>query len=212
MGMGVATTAMVARRIGEKDPDGAAGYAAQSILLGIGIAAVCGFAGAWFAPDILRLMGAPASIIHSGAGYSRVIYGGSSAVMLLFLINAVFRGAGDAVIAMRVLWAANLVNIVLNPLLIFGIGPFPRLGVLGSGIGTTIGRSVGVAIQIWALTQSKSRVVVRARHFRVDLSAMKRLIELSAGGIGQYLSAWEAGSGWCVWSPFSAASRLRPTP
>jgi putative MATE family efflux protein len=193
MGMSVATTAMVARSIGEKDPDKAAGFAAQSILLGIAIAAICGFAGAWFAPHILRVMGASDSIIHGGASYTRVIYGGSAAVMLLFLINAVFRGAGDAALAMRVLWIANLVNIVLNPLLIFGVGPFPRLGVLGSGIGTTIGRSTGVAIQIWALTQFKSRVEVRARHFRFNAKASLRLIELSLGGIGQYLigmSSW----------------------
>ena len=193
MGMSVATTAMVARSIGEKDPDQAAGFAAQSILLGIAVAAACGFAGAWFAPGVLHLMGASDSIIRTGSGYTRVIYGGSAAVMLLFLINAVFRGAGDAALAMRVLWIANLVNIALNPLLIFGVGPFPRLGVLGSGVGTTIGRSTGVAIQIWALTRSRSRVVVQARHFRFDPKATLRLIRLSLGGIGQYLigmSSW----------------------
>jgi len=111
-GMSVATAAMVARRIGEKDNEAAESVAAQSILLGLMIAAVCGIAGAWFAPDVLRMMGASGSIIATGAGYTRVIYGGSAAVVLLFIINAVFRGAGDATLAMRVLWIANLINIV----------------------------------------------------------------------------------------------------
>jgi putative MATE family efflux protein len=195
MGLSVATAAMVARRIGEKNPDGAAEAGAQAILLALAIAAVCGVAGAWFAPDILRLMGASSSIIATGAGYTRVIYGGSAAVMLLFIINAVFRGAGDAALAMRVLWIANLINIVLNPLLIFGLGPFPRLGVLGSGIGTTIGRSAGVLIQVWMLAGSKSRVVMRLRHFHVSPQSMARLVRLSTGGIFQYfvgMASWIA--------------------
>jgi len=184
---------MVARRIGEKNPEGAAETAAQSILLGLIVAGVTGLTGAWFAPDILRLMGASDSIVATGTGYTRVIYGGSAAVMLLFLINGVFRGAGDAVLAMRVLWTANLVNLVLNPLLIFGLGPFPRLGVLGSGIGTTIGRSTGVLIQIWMLTRGRSRVVLRARYFHFRPDTMSRLIRLSIGGIFQYfvgMASW----------------------
>ncbi len=193
MGLSVATGATVARRIGEKNPEGASQSAAQSILLGVMLAVVCGVAGAWFAPDILRLMGGSSSIVATGAGYTRVIYGGSGAVMLLFIINAVFRGAGDAALAMRVLWIANLINIVLNPLLIFGIGPFPKLGVLGSGIGTTVGRSVGVAIQLWMLTRGTSRVVVRARHFHFSPQSMIKLIRLSIGGIFQYfvgMASW----------------------
>jgi len=193
MGLSVATAAMVARRIGEKDNEAAESVAAQSILLGLMIAAVCGIAGAWFAPDVLRMMGASGSIIATGAGYTRVIYGGSAAVVLLFIINAVFRGAGDATLAMRVLWIANLINIVLNPLLIFGLGPFPRLGVLGSGIGTSVGRSTGVLIQIWMLTRGKSRVVVRARHFHFSAESMMSLVRLSIGGIFQYfigMASW----------------------
>jgi putative MATE family efflux protein len=195
MGLAVATGATVARRIGEKNVEGARDAAAQAILLGLIIAAVCGTAGAWFAPNILRAMGASDSIVSTGAGYTRVIYGGSAAVMLLFIINAVFRGAGDAALAMRVLWIANLINIVLNPFLIFGIGPFPKLGVLGSGIGTTVGRSVGVAIQLWMLTGGKSRVVVGARHFHFHATAMWKLIRLSVGGIFQYfvgMASWIA--------------------
>src|SRR5262249_29635103 len=193
MGVSAASAAMVARRIGEKDPDGASDAAVQSILLGLMFAGAIGLLGAWFAPDVLRIMGATDSIVRTGSGYTRVIYGGSAAVMLLFLINGVFRGAGDAVLAMRVLWIANLVNIVLNPLLIFGIGPFPKLGVMGSGVGTTIGRSVGVLIQLWALTHSKSRVEVHLRHLRLHPDLMIRLVKVSIGGIFQYfvnVAAW----------------------
>jgi len=189
MGLSTAAAAMVARRIGEKNNDGAADAAVQSILLGFGFAGVIGIVGAWFAPDVLRLMGASDSIVRTGAGYTRVIYGGSSAVMLLFLINGVFRGAGDAALAMRVLWIANLINIVLNPLLIFGLGPFPKLGVLGSGVGTTIGRSTGVLIQFWALSRGKSRVRVNLRHLRLHAEVMLTLIKVSAGGIFQYFVA-----------------------
>ena len=139
MGLSIATTAMVARRIGEKNPKEAAEVAVQAMLLGVIVAGIIGLAGAWFAEDVLRLMGASASIVRTGSGYTRVIYASSVGVMLLFLINAVFRGAGDAVLAMRVLWIGNLINIVLNPLLIFGLGPFPKLGVIGSAAGTTIG-------------------------------------------------------------------------
>lgn len=193
IGLSVAAAAMVARRIGEKDPEAAAQTAGQAILLGLMVAVCTGFAGAWFAPDVLRLMGASDSIIATGSGYTRVIYGGSAGVLLLFLINGVFRGAGDATLAMRVLWIANLINIVLNPLLIFGIGPFPRLGVLGSGIGTTIGRCSGVLIQLWLLTQGKSRVVVSLRHFRFQAETMLKLMRISVGGIFQYfvgMASW----------------------
>lgn len=186
MGLSVATSAVVARRIGEKNRDGAAEVATQSILLGAVVAGLAGVIGAWFAPDILRLMGATDSIIHTGSGYTRMIYSGSAAVMLLFSINAVFRGAGDAVLAMRVLWIANLINIVLNPLLIFGLGPFPRLGVLGSGVGTTVGRSTGVLIGLWLLSSGRSRVIVNLHHFRVRADVMAKLVRLSIGGIFQY--------------------------
>jgi putative MATE family efflux protein len=187
MGLSVAASAVVARRIGEKDPDGAAETATQAILLGLIVAGVCGFIGAWFAPDVLRLMGASDSIIRIGVNYTRVIYASSAAVMLLFLINGVFRGCGDAALAMRVLWIGNLINIVLNPLLIFGLGPFPKMGVLGSGVGTTIGRSTAVAIQFWLLMRGKSRVIVHWNHFRFRVELMWRLVRLSFGGIFQYL-------------------------
>ncbi len=193
MGLSTATAAMVARRIGEKNNDGAADAAMQAILLGVVFAGAIGIAGAWFAPDVLRLMGASDAIVRLGAGYTRVVYAGNAAVMLLFLFNGVFRGAGDASLAMRVLWIANLINIALNPLLIFGLGPFPKLGVLGSGVGTTIGRSAGVLIQLWALTHGKSRVVVHLRHIRLHVETMRSLIKIAAGGIFQYfvgMASW----------------------
>jgi putative MATE family efflux protein len=193
LGLSIATAATVARRIGEKDPRAASETAAQSIILGAIIALVVGISGAIFAPELLGLMGASPAVIKAGTGYARAIFGGSGTVMLLFLINAVFRGAGDASLAMRVLWTANLINMVLNPLLIFGIGPFPRLGVTGSGIGTTIGRGIGVLFQLWMLTNSWSRVVVHAREFRLRPALMWSLLRLSLGGMLQYFvgtSSW----------------------
>jgi putative MATE family efflux protein len=193
LGLSIATAATVARRIGEKDPLAASETAAQAILLGGIIALAIGISGAFFAPQLLSFMGASPAVIKIGSGYARAIFGGSGTVMLLFLINAVFRGAGDASLAMRVLWTANLINIVLNPLLIFGVGPFPKLGVTGSGIGTTIGRGMGVLFQLWMLTQGWSRVVVHAREFRLRPAVMFKLLRLSLGGMLQYFvgtSSW----------------------
>jgi putative MATE family efflux protein len=193
LGLSMATTAMVARRVGEKNNSEAAETATQSILLGLVFAGGLGALGYAFAPDVLRLMGATPSILATGVSYTRIIYAGSASVMLLFLINGVFRGAGDAALAMRALWIANLINILLNPCLIFGLGPFPKMGVTGSGAGTTIGRSVGVALQIWYLTSGRSRVVVAWRDFHVKAAVMMRLIRLSIGGMFQYfvgVSSW----------------------
>jgi len=193
LGLSIATAATVARRIGEKDPRAASETAAQAILMGAIIAIVIGVAAGIFAPQLLALMGASPAVVKTGSGYARAIFGGSGTVLLLFLINAVFRGAGDASLAMRVLWTANAINIVLNPLLIFGIGPFPRLGVTGSGIGTTIGRGIGVLLQLWMLTNSWSRVVVRVREFRLRPVVMWKLLRLSLGGMLQYFvgtSSW----------------------
>ncbi len=202
MGLSIATTAMVARRIGEKNPKEAAEVAVQALLLGVTVAVVIGLAGAWFAEDVLRLMGASASIVSSGSGYTRVIYGSSVGVMLLFLINAVFRGAGDAVLAMRVLWIANLINIVLNPVLIFGLGPFPKMGVIGSAAGTTVGRLTGVMIGMWLLTTGRSRVVVHWHHLRFRAEMMGRLARMSIGGIFQYFvgaASWIAMVRMAAW-------------
>ncbi len=187
LGLSIATTATVARRIGEKNESAAGEVATQAVLLGFGVAAVLGTLGCVFAPDLLRLMGASPSVISSGSGYARAIYLGSGTVLLLFLLNGVFRGAGDASIAMRVLWTANIINILLNPCLIFGLGPFPKLGVTGSGVGTTIGRGTGVLLQLWFLSSGRSRVRVALRKIRVLPAIMLNLIRLSLGGTFQYL-------------------------
>ena len=187
MGLSMGTTAIVSRRIGEKKMEEASVAASQSLFAGLAVSLVVSAIGAVFAPDLLALMHADPEVIRVGAGYTRTIYAGSVTIFLLFLLNAVFRGAGDASVAMRSLWLANAVNILLNPLLIFGIGPFPELGVTGSAVGTTIGRGCGVAFQLWMLFHGGGRVALSARHMRIDGEVMRRLIGLSASGAFQYL-------------------------
>ena len=189
MGLSMATTATVARRIGEKDHDGASVAAVQSIILGVATSVPVGIIAIVFAPDMLRLMGASDGVIASGTGYARVILGGNVVIMQLFIINAVFRGAGDASIAMRVLWIANAINLVLDPCLIFGLGPFPELGVTGSAIATTIGRGIGVIYQLWVLFSGRGRVYVALRNFRLDVKVMAKMVRISLGGMFQFLVA-----------------------
>ena len=186
MGLGIGATATVARRIGERDAEGAAHAAAQVILLGLIISMVLGIIGVALAPTLLRLMGGSPAVI-ANAGFMRVMLGGNASVLLLFLINAVFRGAGDAAIAMRVLWLANWINIVLGPLLIFGLGPFPELGVVGAAVATTIGRGTGALYAISRLFRPGSRVHVARRHFRLDPALMWQMIRLSGSGTFQIL-------------------------
>ena len=145
MGLSLSTTAMVARRIGEKDPEGAAIAGVQAIILGLTVSVVVGIPCLLYAPSLLRLMGASPEIVTTGSGYARLALGGSGVVLMLFLNNAIFRGAGDAAIAMRLLWVSNIINLVLDPCLIFGLGPFPRMGVTGAALATLTGRSIGVA-------------------------------------------------------------------
>lgn len=195
LGLSMGATAMVARRIGEKDQPAARIVAVQAIVIGLVMAAATAIAGYSLAPDLLRLMGGSESVVRTGSGYTRMIFGGVATIYLLFLINAVFRGAGDAATAMRVLWIANAVNLCLNPCLIFGLGPFPKLGVTGSAVGTTIGRGVGVFVQLWILTRGNGKIVVPLREFRVDFGVLWRLIRLSVGGTFQYLvqtASWVA--------------------
>jgi putative MATE family efflux protein len=179
IGLSIGATATVARRIGEKDADGAARAGVQSIVLGVIVAVVVGTVGAVFAPRLLSIMGASDDVIAIGARFTRVMLGGSGTVLLLFLINAVFRGAGDAAIAMRVLWLANAINITLGPCLIFGVGPFPRLGVAGAAIGTTIGRGTGVLYQLYRLTRGDGRVTVRRPHLTLDPAVMRGILRVS---------------------------------
>ncbi len=189
MGLSMATTAMVARRTGEKDHMGASVAAVQAIALGLCISVPIGILGIFFTPTLFRLMGASDHVIAAGSGYGTIILGGNIVILLLFLNNAVFRGAGDAAIAMRALWLANVINIALDPCLIFGLGPFPELGVAGSAIATTIGRGVGVVYQFYVLLSGKGRVKVSRDQLRVDVAVMLRLLRVSIGGIVQFLVA-----------------------
>jgi len=193
IGTGMATTAMVARRVGERDIAGARTAAAQSILLGLALSVAVAVPGVIFAKDLLALMGGSPELVATGHGYTRVLFGGSATIMLIFLLNAVFRGAGDAAIAMRVLWIANGVNILLDPCLIFGLGPFPELGVMGASVATTIGRGTGVALQLWVLFRGGSRIQIRFSDLAPRLGIILRLFRLSVGGILQFLigtSSW----------------------
>jgi len=187
MGLGIGATAVVARRIGEKDTEGAARAAAQALLLAIVVSVVLGVSGALLAPRLLTLMGASPSVVATGRGYATIMLGGEVAIIVLFVVNAIFRGAGDAAIAMRVLWLANIINIVLGPLLIFGVGPFPRLGVTGAAIATTFGRSVGAAYAVVRLFRHASRVPVARRHMRVDLAVTRQILDLSGSATLQNL-------------------------
>lgn len=189
LGISFPTTAMVARRTGEKDREGAAVSAMQAIFLGIGIALLTGIPAMFFAHQLLSLMGADTTLIAAGHRYTEIVFGGTVAVMLLFLNNAIFRGAGDASIAMRVLWLSNLINLILDPCFIFGLGPFPELGVTGAAVATLTGRSCGVLYQFWILTNGTSRVRLCARHLRIVPSVIASLIRVSSTGVLQFLIA-----------------------
>jgi len=182
MGLGIGTTAIVARRIGEKDREGAARAAVQAIALGVAGAVFLGGLGVAFAPRLLALMGASPAVLRIGSGYTRVMLGGEATIVVLFVVNAVFRGAGDAAIAMRVLWLANAINIVLGPCFIFGLGPFPELGVTGAAVATTIGRGTGAIYAISRLFRAGSRIAVGRRHLRLDLAVMRTVARLSGSG------------------------------
>jgi putative MATE family efflux protein len=189
MGVSMATTAMVARRIGEKDREGASTAAAQSILLGFLYALAFAIPGWLYAGDLLRMMGAGPGVLAVGAGYTRIVFGSVLSVMLLFLMNAIFRGAGDAAIALRVLFWSNLVNMALDPFLIYGWGPFPRMGVTGAAAATVIGRTFGVVLQCHAFRRSHGRVSIALRHLRPDWKVLRRLSRISATGMLQFLIA-----------------------
>jgi len=187
IGLSIGATATIARRIGEKDPERAARSAVQVIVLGIVLAIPIGVAGAMFAPKLLSLMGATPEVIECGSGYTAVMLGGNATVLLLFLGNAVFRGAGDAAIAMRVLWLANGLNIVLGPCFIFGLGPFPELGVMGASIATNIGRGTGVVYLLYRLWCGGAHIRVERRHLKLELETMTAVFRLSATGMFQML-------------------------
>ena len=187
IGVSIGATATVARRTGEKDPEGAASAAVQAIALGIALATPIGITGALLAPKLLAFMGGSPALVATGWRYTAIMLGGNVVIMLLFLINAIFRGAGDAAIAMRVLWFANILNIVLGPCFIFGLGPFPKLGVTGAALATTIGRGTGVLFQLWTLWRGRGRVVIHRRHLKLDPAVMLRMLRLSSNAMFQVL-------------------------
>ncbi|HEX6227742.1 MAG TPA: MATE family efflux transporter [Chryseolinea sp.] len=189
MGLAMAVTAIVARRIGEKKKDAAGAAAIQSIFLALLCSVPFMVAGIFFSKDLLTLMGADEWSIAHGYQYTQWMLGGNFVIVLLFVINAIFRGAGDAAIAMRVLWIANTVNIILDPILIFGWGPIPAMGIEGAAIATFIGRSTGVAIQLWTLFRGGHHIQVKRDQVYWDSATIINIIKTSLGGIGQMIVA-----------------------
>ena len=193
IGLGTATTSMVSRRIGEKNHDAASVAAFQAILTGMIVSICIGLPGAFFAKRLLGFMGASKPIIDSMSGYTTIMLGGNMVIMMLFIINAIFRSAGDAAVAMKVLWIGNIINIILDPCLIFGLGPFPHLGVTGAAFATNIGRGTAVIIQFYLLFNGKKRIKLTTKHLKVNFRIMTKLLKLSFGSIGQNLigtSSW----------------------
>ncbi len=188
-GFSMAATALIARRIGEKHREGAVRAATQAIVVGVLFGVATGLPCAFFATDLLSLMGAKSTVVDTGSEYTAILLGTNIVIMLLFLNNAILRGAGDAALSMRVLWLANGINIILDPCLIFGYGPFPELGVTGAAVATVIGRGTGVLYQFWLLRRGRSRVELRGPPFRFNAKIMLELLRLSAGGVTQFLIA-----------------------
>lgn len=189
IGFSMATTAIVARRIGEGNRKAASAAAFQAIVVAVAISIPVGLVGIAMAPQLLSVMGGSSEVIAGGQSFTRLMIGGNVVIMLLFVINAIFRGAGDAVVAMRVLWLANILNIVLDPLLIFGLGPIPALGVTGAAVATLIGRGSGVVYQTTLLLKNKGRIGIGRPDCRLDFPVIRKLLRLSLGGIGQFIIA-----------------------
>lgn len=189
MGLSMAAAAMVARRTGEKDRRGASEAAAQALWLAVGASVVLGVTEGLLAPRLLQAMGASPEVVATGTGFARIMLGGQVVIVLLFVCNGVFRGTGDAAIAMRTLWIANAINLVLDPCLIFGLGPFPEMGVTGTAVATTVGRGAGVAYQLSVLLRRSGRLALTRDTFAPVLSIIGRLFRMSLGGMGQYLIA-----------------------
>jgi putative MATE family efflux protein len=185
IGLSIGATATIARRIGEQNPDGAARAAVQAIAVAFFVSIIIAAVGAPLAPKLLELMGGSPWVIEHGSGFTRVMLAGNVTVVMLFMVNAIFRGAGDAAIAMRTLWIANWINIILGPCLIFGIGPFPKLGIVGAAIATNIGRGTGALIALHRLFRSGGRFTIKREHIRLEPAIMLRLVRLSATGTFQ---------------------------
>jgi len=189
IGLSMAVTATIARRYGEKNIEQADVVAGQTLWIGMAVALLVGFIGLNFAEDILRLMGGNETLVQAGKNYTTIMLTGSITILYLFLINAIFRGAGDASIAMRSLWLANGINIVLDPLLIYGVGPFPEMGLTGAAVATTIGRGVGVLYQLNYLFGIAGRIKITLKHLLIHSEICLKLIKVSFWGIVQFLIA-----------------------
>jgi putative MATE family efflux protein len=187
IGISMAMTAVVARRIGEKNPEKAAQVVFQGLILAAALGLVLGVSGFVYGDEILRLMGAEESLIQSSGWYTKIMFASNTSIILLFVINGVFRGAGDASIAMRSLWLANGINIVLDPLLILGWGPIPEMGVAGAAIATTIGRSTGVIYQVYHLFNGSSVIKLSLKFLKIRWETVREILTLSVGGMGQFL-------------------------
>ncbi|MDA1371134.1 MAG: MATE family efflux transporter [Proteobacteria bacterium] len=189
IGLAMGATAMVSRRIGEKDPERASEAAGQVIWIGVFVSVIVGAIGIIFARDILLLMGASESVVATGVNYTRIMFGGCFSIVFLFLINAIFRGAGDATIAMRALWLANGINIVLDPCFIFGWGPFPELGVTGAAVATNIGRTIGFLYGLYHLIGGRGRLQLHLATMGLRIRVLWSLVRISLGGMAQFLVA-----------------------
>ena len=216
-GLATGATATVARRVGEKDPEGASIATVQAIVCGLAVALVTGTLGACYAPQLLAMMHGEPEVIRTGSRYTRVLLGGDVAIIMIFLINGVLRGAGDAAAAMRTLWLANLVNLILDPCLIYGLAFFPKLGVMGAAVATTTGRSIGVLYQLSVLAGGRGRVRVARRHLRIDWPVMRRLLRISGTCMDQYfvgMASWvslarmNAGFGSAAVAGYTLAIRI----
>lgn len=207
VGLSMSVTAMIARRIGEKNPEGAAIVAGQTIWVGAFFSLIVGIIGIRYGEDILRLMGANDAVIEQGSSYTSIMLGGSFTILYLFLLNGIFRGAGNATIAMRALVLANGINIILDPCLIYGIGPFPELGITGAAIATNIGRGIGVVYQLYHLFDGSTRIKLTLRYLRIVPKVMFQLLRISVGGVAQFLIATAS---WVVLmklvSPYGSAA------
>ncbi|MFH2141485.1 MAG: MATE family efflux transporter [Bacteroidota bacterium] len=195
IGLSMATTAIVSRRMGEKNPDEASYVVFQAIFIGFIISMIIGIPGFIYAENLLKSMGSSQAMISQGADYTAIMLGGNFIIVWLFIINAVFRSSGDPAISMRVLIFANLLNIVLDPCLIFGLGPFPELGLKGAAIATNIGRGAAVVYQLCLLFNGKNRIKLTRKHIKIRLSILFEIVRLSAGGVAQNIIAT---SSWVI--------------
>jgi putative MATE family efflux protein len=195
IGLGMGVTAMISRRVGAGDPTAAAYVMGQAIWVGVVVSMIIGSLGVIYAADLLRMMGASADVVEEGKGFTAMLLGGNASILFLFLLNAGFRGAGDAPVALRSLTLANGLNILLDPCFIFGLGPFPEMGVTGAAVATTIGRGVGVLYLFWYLFAGRGRLRFQLQNLTIVPDLIVRMIRISAGGIAQFLIAT---SSWIV--------------